>query len=87
MTFSQLEISHQNSQGERGLTMEHTRFEDLARFVSDGASRRAAFRLLAGGVIGGVAGWQGILEDSAAKGKGKKKKKRKKGRCYGSLPV
>ncbi len=67
--------------------MEQTRFSELAQILSDGASRRAAFRLLAGGAIGSLVGWQGRVENAAAKGKGKKKKKRKKGRCYGSLPV
>jgi hypothetical protein len=61
--------------------MDEKRFDEIAQTLSDGATRRTAGRLLAGGALAGVAGWLGLHAD----GEAKRKKKNKK-RCPGSRP-
>jgi hypothetical protein len=61
------------------------RFDAITQTLRDGATRRAVFRLLAGGTLGSAVGWLALSEDGEAK---RKKKKRHKGdRCYDPLPI
>jgi hypothetical protein len=70
--------------------MDDKRFDDLAQSLRDGASRRAASRLLAGGALAGIAGWLGLSGDGEAKKKRKKKRKKKSNsewHCPNDLPT
>jgi hypothetical protein len=67
--------------------VESKRFDQLAQFVSDSATRRTAVKLLSGSAIAGAVGQLG-LSLSSAKGKSKKKKQHKKShRCGGAFPI
>jgi hypothetical protein len=65
--------------------MDEKRFDAIAQTLGDGATRRTAGRLLAGGALAGVVGWLGLSADGEAKRKRKKKSKKKK-RCPSSQP-
>lgn len=49
--------------------MDHAHFDDLTRTVGDGGTRRAIFRLLAGGALGAVSVRLGLTETGEAKAK------------------
>jgi hypothetical protein len=70
--------------------VDEKQFDEITQTLSDGASRRAVSRLLAGGALAGVAGWLGLSEDGEAKRKRKKKRKKKANsawRCPNDLPT
>jgi hypothetical protein len=68
--------------------MDDKRFDAFAQTLSDGATRRAAFRLVSGGALATVLGWRALSEDSEAKRKRKKKSKKKpRQRCPSDSPT
>jgi hypothetical protein len=67
--------------------VEDKRFDELTQIMRDGATRRAAMRLLTGGTLTGVAGWLGLRGAADAKRKHKKKKRKSRWHCPSDNPT